>query len=74
MYKRQVDQLPPVGAGNVLSELIAGGRIDVISLDKVLRQAQKSRIVTNAPVSYTHLPGVREANLRFWQRQLQNGY
>lgn len=42
-----VDQLPPVGAGNVLSDLIAGGRIDVISLDKVFRQAQKSRIVTN---------------------------
>ena len=40
-----VDQLPPVGAGNVLSDLIAGGRIDVISLDKVFRQ---SRIVTNA--------------------------
>ncbi len=43
-----VDQLPPVGAGNVLSDLIAGGLIDVISLDKVFRQAQKSRIVTNA--------------------------
>ena len=43
-----VDQLPPVGAGNVLSDLIAGGRIDVISLDKVFRQAQKSRIITNA--------------------------
>ena len=43
-----VDQLPPVGAGNVLSDLIAGGRIDVISLDKVFRQAKKSRIVTNA--------------------------
>lgn len=43
-----VDQLPPVGAGNVLSDLIAGGLIDVISLDKVFRQARKSRIVTNA--------------------------
>ncbi len=32
----------------MLSDLIAGGRIDVISLDKVFRQAQKSRIVTNA--------------------------
>ena len=44
-----VDQLPPVGAGNVLSDLIAGGRIDVISLDKVFRQAQKSRIVGKMP-------------------------
>ena len=32
----------------MLSDLIAGGLIDVISLDKVFRQAQKSRIVTNA--------------------------
>lgn len=43
-----VDQLPPVGAGNVLSDLIAGGQIDVIRLEKVFRQAQQSRIVTNA--------------------------
>ena len=42
------DQLPPVGAGNVLRDLIDSGRIDVITLDKIFRQAMKSRIVTNA--------------------------
>ncbi|MBE6720797.1 MAG: ATP-dependent RecD-like DNA helicase [Ruminococcaceae bacterium] len=42
------DQLPPVGAGNVLKDLTESGLIDVISLDKVFRQAMKSRIVTNA--------------------------
>ena len=42
------DQLPPVGAGNVLSDLIQSGVIDVIILDKVFRQAMESRIVTNA--------------------------
>lgn len=42
------DQLPPVGAGNVLSDLMKSGLIDVISLDKVFRQAMRSRIVTNA--------------------------
>lgn len=42
------DQLPPVGAGNVLSDLMKSGCIDVICLDKVFRQAMQSRIVTNA--------------------------
>ncbi len=42
------DQLPPVGAGNVLADLISSNIIDVITLDKVFRQAMKSRIVTNA--------------------------
>jgi exodeoxyribonuclease V alpha subunit len=42
------DQLPPVGAGNVLRDMIESNVIDVITLDKVFRQALKSRIVTNA--------------------------
>lgn len=42
------DQLPPVGAGNVLADLIDSQVIDVVTLDKVFRQAMKSRIVTNA--------------------------
>ncbi len=42
------DQLPPVGAGNVLSDMIESRVIDVVTLDKVFRQAMKSRIVTNA--------------------------
>lgn len=42
------DQLPPVGAGNVLRDLIESGVVDVITLDRVFRQAMKSRIVTNA--------------------------
>ncbi|MCD7872178.1 MAG: ATP-dependent RecD-like DNA helicase [Clostridiales bacterium] len=42
------DQLPPVGAGNVLKDLTESNMIPVTSLDKVFRQALKSRIVTNA--------------------------
>ena len=42
------DQLPAVGAGNVLHDLINSGVLPVVELDKVFRQAQKSRIVTNA--------------------------
>ncbi|MBR2133235.1 MAG: ATP-dependent RecD-like DNA helicase [Eubacterium sp.] len=42
------DQLPPVGAGNVLADLIKSGLIDVVSLDKIFRQAMESMIVSNA--------------------------
>lgn len=42
------NQLPAVGAGNVLHDLIDSGILPVIELNKVFRQAQKSRIVTNA--------------------------
>ncbi|MPM14748.1 ATP-dependent RecD-like DNA helicase [bioreactor metagenome] len=42
------DQLPSVGPGAVLSELIACGRIPVVMLDKVFRQDEGSRIAENA--------------------------
>ena len=42
------DQLPSVGPGAVLSELIACGRIPVVKLDKVFRQNEGSRIAVNA--------------------------
>ena len=42
------DQLPAVGAGNVLHDLIGSGILPVVELKKVFRQALKSRIVTNA--------------------------
>ncbi len=43
-----VDQLPSVGAGNVLNDIIESGVVPVVRLEKVFRQAQKSFIVTNA--------------------------
>ncbi len=42
------DQLPAVGAGNVLHDLIESETLPVVELKKVFRQAMKSRIVTNA--------------------------
>lgn len=42
------DQLPPVGAGNVLADLIKSRLIGVVSLEKIFRQAMESRIVSNA--------------------------
>ena len=42
------DQLPSVGAGNVLKDLIASERFSSIRLNKVFRQALESLIVVNA--------------------------
>ena len=43
-----VDQLPSVGAGNVLRDLIDSECFPVVRLSRIFRQAQSSRIVTNA--------------------------
>ena len=42
------NQLPPVGAGNVLHDLIESGAMPVVTLTEVFRQAMESMIVTNA--------------------------
>ncbi len=43
-----IDQLPSVGAGNVLRDIIDSQRIPVVRLTRIFRQAQTSRIVMNA--------------------------
>jgi exodeoxyribonuclease V alpha subunit len=42
------DQLPPVGAGNVLADLIGSKLLPVVELNEVFRQSMNSLIVTNA--------------------------
>jgi len=42
------DQLPSVGAGNVLKDIIESEIIDTVTLNKIFRQSEKSLIVTNA--------------------------
>ncbi len=42
------DQLPPVGAGNVLKDVVASKKAPVVRLDTVFRQAEESMIVLNA--------------------------
>lgn len=42
------DQLPSVGAGNVLGDLISSEKIPVVQLKEIFRQSMKSLIVTNA--------------------------
>ncbi len=42
------DQLPSVGAGSVLKDVIASGAVEVATLREIFRQAQESAIVLNA--------------------------
>ncbi len=65
------DQLPSVGAGNVLKDIIESGAMSVVKLKEIFRQSQSSQIVMNAhkivngqPVDYT----VRDNDFFFMQR------
>jgi len=48
LFVGDVDQLPSVGAGEVLRDLLAAERLPRVRLTKVFRQAQQSGVVTNA--------------------------
>jgi exodeoxyribonuclease V alpha subunit len=43
-----VSQLPSVGAGNVLRDIIASGAVPVVELNEIFRQAKESLIIVNA--------------------------
>ena len=67
------DQLPSVGAGNVLRELIDSQKIPVIQLTEIFRQAQESMIVTNAhrinKGDFPELTGDTERNFFFIEEE-----
>ena len=42
------DQLPSVGAGNVLADLVESGLVPVVALKEIFRQSMQSLIITNA--------------------------
>lgn len=48
VFVGDIDQLPSVGAGNVLRDIIDSQKIPVIRLTRIFRQAQTSRIVMSA--------------------------
>lgn len=61
------DQLPPVGAGNVFSDLIRSGEIQAVRLNQIFRQAQESLIVMNAhAVNNGQMPELRTKDNDFF--------
>lgn len=66
------DQLPSVGAGNVLRDLIDSGRFSTIRLNEIFRQASESLIVTNAhAINAGQMPelSVKDKDFFFLPRQ-----
>ncbi len=67
------DQLPSVGAGNVLKGLIDSKQISVVTLTEIFRQAQQSMIVTNAHLINTgerpNLSGPKDRNFFFMEEE-----
>ncbi|RKU26540.1 ATP-dependent RecD-like DNA helicase [Candidatus Poribacteria bacterium] len=63
------DQLPSVGAGNVLNSLIQSMKIPIVKLTEIFRQAQQSMIVTNAHLintgEFPKLSGPKDRNFFF---------
>ena len=61
------DQLPSVGAGNLLSDLLRSERIETIRLTEIFRQAQQSLIVMNAhAVNEGRVPDLSAKNRDFF--------
>ncbi len=54
-----IDQLPSVGAGNVLRDVIDSGCFPVVRLTRIFRQAQASRIIMNAHrINHGNMPDI----------------
>ena len=60
-----VNQLPSVGAGNVLKDIISSGSVPVVELNEIFRQAKESLIIVNAhKINNGILPSFRPSNDR----------
>lgn len=58
-----IDQLPSVGPGQVLTDIIQSGVIPVVRLTEVFRQAAQSRIITAAhQINEGNIPDLRKPN------------
>lgn len=67
------DQLPAVGAGNVLGDIIASDAVPVVRLTEIFRQAKESLIVTNAhDVIEGKMPVLDSHNNDFFFLQREN--
>jgi exodeoxyribonuclease V alpha subunit len=60
-----IDQLPSVGPGNVLKDLIASEKIPVVSLTQVFRQAAQSAIIRTAhQINHGHIPKLEPISMK----------
>lgn len=68
-----IDQLPSVGPGNVLKDIINSGIIKVVMLDEIFRQAEESMIIVNAhKVNKGEVPILNEKDKDFFFMKVNN--
>lgn len=61
LFVGDVDQLPSVGPGNVLNDLIQSWAVEAVKLDRVFRQAEGSGIISNAHrINHGEQPQLRD--------------
>ena len=61
------DQLPSVGAGNVLADIIASNRFRVVELTQIYRQSEDSMIAQNAhKINNSEMPDLRQKSSDFF--------
>ncbi len=69
------DQLPSVGGGNVLGDIISSGMFPVVRLDEIFRQAKESLIVTNAHmINSGDMPILDSKTADFFFLETENEY
>ena len=68
-----VNQLPSVGAGNVLKDILLSGKINAVYLDEIFRQARLSHIVMNAHrINHGEIPVLNATDSDFFMANRQN--
>lgn len=70
------DQLPSVGAGNVLGDVISSGVFTVVRLSEIFRQSEESLIITNAhKINNGEMPELsrKDADFFFLPRESEEG-
>lgn len=67
IFVGDVDQLPSVGAGNVLRDIIDSGVVRLVRLNEIFRQAEESMIVVNAhKINQGHYPVLNARDKDFY--------
>ncbi len=76
VFVGDIDQLPSVGAGNVLKDIIDSGIVSVVRLARIFRQASNSMIVTNAHKinkgEFPNLKGRKDSDFFFVEAEPEN--
>jgi len=68
------DQLPSVGAGNALADILASEKIPATYLDTIFRQAESSQIVVNAhKINHGHMPVLNAKDSDFFFSEKEDG-